>query len=798
MEPGTASASATSPRPGRALPPQSTPSSAPASSGASPLAASSSPTTPLSSSLKPRKPYTVSKPRETWTNEEHTKFIEALSLYERDWKRIGAHIGSKTIIQIRSHAQKYFLKMQKMGLDTYIPPPRPKRKSRKERNLEEERERDVATAVQPHGHDHAAAHVAQQHGAHGRGRVVAGLSGVGVISSVLQADHAHPPGQQHQQAIHQQQQQHEHRALLLQPHMPHPAHALHHHLPQQAAVHLAPPPGHALPFHPHPAQVASLPSLPLSHAPQHVPMTAQAIASKPVTADGNSLSILSSLSSQLLTPPGLGPSPQGIPAVPSPQPYAAVFDHSGGGNVMYGQPVPLQPYHAAQPGMHVHAALYPQQPQQQQQQQVLQSVQAVQPLQSTLYSSSPGAFAAPLAFSTRSAQHLHPGSLASPQSARTSSPAFPVHSPGGFQSANAVALTSSRASPFLPPAAPTHIRPTPTRPSPIITTMNEAAMMGGVKEEKREEPRDGGREREKERGRSDRGDRDHRERDGRSDREREKDRERRRRERERERDKEEERERERRLLLSKRRDSLAVMEDVSKTLASLRQGSGAPQPLSEKRVKHEQRSASDDSAASSDSASSGSSDSEDAKRGSRRNKRARKEKRKASKADRRNGSRKDRRSAGGHRRDSRSPDRKDRRGGGGRDGRRRSPLLAVPAPSASPAAASSPLSPFSDMSDASPSMAPRSSSHLSPPLRGPQQAFALSATPPLPSLSPSYPQFVDSAALYASAGVSPAPHTFADHAGYGMVTHLGYANAVGAGGGGVSVVHYAGGQGIGR
>lgn len=85
---------------------------------------------------KLRKPYTVSKPRETWTNEEHAKFIEALSLYERDWKRIGAHIGSKTIIQIRSHAQKYFIKMQKMGLDNYIPPPRPKKRARRYDQME--------------------------------------------------------------------------------------------------------------------------------------------------------------------------------------------------------------------------------------------------------------------------------------------------------------------------------------------------------------------------------------------------------------------------------------------------------------------------------------------------------------------------------------------------------------------------------------------------------------------------------------------------------------------------------------
>ncbi|XVF80130.1 hypothetical protein PTKIN_Ptkin15bG0045600 [Pterospermum kingtungense] len=78
---------------------------------------------------KIRKPYTITKSRESWTDEEHDKFLEALQLFDRDWKKIEAFIGSKTVIQIRSHAQKYFLKVQKSGTSEHVPPPRPKRKA---------------------------------------------------------------------------------------------------------------------------------------------------------------------------------------------------------------------------------------------------------------------------------------------------------------------------------------------------------------------------------------------------------------------------------------------------------------------------------------------------------------------------------------------------------------------------------------------------------------------------------------------------------------------------------------------
>ncbi|WOL13259.1 protein REVEILLE 3-like isoform X1 [Canna indica] len=80
-------------------------------------------------SKKIRKPYTITKSRESWTEQEHDKFLEALQLFDRDWKKIEAFVGSKTVIQIRSHAQKYFLKVQKNGTSEHVPPPRPKRKA---------------------------------------------------------------------------------------------------------------------------------------------------------------------------------------------------------------------------------------------------------------------------------------------------------------------------------------------------------------------------------------------------------------------------------------------------------------------------------------------------------------------------------------------------------------------------------------------------------------------------------------------------------------------------------------------
>ncbi|KAK9071509.1 hypothetical protein SSX86_010078 [Deinandra increscens subsp. villosa] len=86
--------------------------------------------------LKARKPYTITKQREKWTQDEHVKFLDALKLHGRSWPKIVERVGSKTAVQIRSHAQKFFSKVvrESTGSDgteagsIEIPPPRAKRK----------------------------------------------------------------------------------------------------------------------------------------------------------------------------------------------------------------------------------------------------------------------------------------------------------------------------------------------------------------------------------------------------------------------------------------------------------------------------------------------------------------------------------------------------------------------------------------------------------------------------------------------------------------------------------------------
>lgn len=48
-----------------------------------------------------------------WTDDEHQAFLQGLHRYGREWKKVASHIPTRTSAQVRSHAQKYFAKLQK-------------------------------------------------------------------------------------------------------------------------------------------------------------------------------------------------------------------------------------------------------------------------------------------------------------------------------------------------------------------------------------------------------------------------------------------------------------------------------------------------------------------------------------------------------------------------------------------------------------------------------------------------------------------------------------------------------------
>lgn len=54
--------------------------------------------------------------------DEHFRFIEALQRYGKEWKRVQQHVGTRSSTQARSHAQKFFVKLEKKGqrLDEFL------------------------------------------------------------------------------------------------------------------------------------------------------------------------------------------------------------------------------------------------------------------------------------------------------------------------------------------------------------------------------------------------------------------------------------------------------------------------------------------------------------------------------------------------------------------------------------------------------------------------------------------------------------------------------------------------------
>ena len=48
-----------------------------------------------------------------WTKEEHDAFLVGLKIHGKEWKKVAACVKTRTVVQTRTHAQKYFQKLQK-------------------------------------------------------------------------------------------------------------------------------------------------------------------------------------------------------------------------------------------------------------------------------------------------------------------------------------------------------------------------------------------------------------------------------------------------------------------------------------------------------------------------------------------------------------------------------------------------------------------------------------------------------------------------------------------------------------
>ena len=51
-----------------------------------------------------------------WSEDEHNRFLQGIKEYGRDWMEVTKWVGTRTVEQIRSHAQKFF-KKEGIGMD---------------------------------------------------------------------------------------------------------------------------------------------------------------------------------------------------------------------------------------------------------------------------------------------------------------------------------------------------------------------------------------------------------------------------------------------------------------------------------------------------------------------------------------------------------------------------------------------------------------------------------------------------------------------------------------------------------
>eukprot|EP00826_Nyctotherus_ovalis_P000731 TRINITY_DN10028_c0_g1_i20.p1 TRINITY_DN10028_c0_g1~~TRINITY_DN10028_c0_g1_i20.p1 ORF type:complete len:237 (-),score=6.23 TRINITY_DN10028_c0_g1_i20:345-1055(-) len=111
------------------------------------------------SALKRSLPSANGKLEGHWSAEEHRRFLEgtfivlrvAIKLYGKNWKKIEEHIGTRNGTQIRSHAQKYSLKLcrKKLGIKQSHTPIKAQHKGAAEKKIVELRKctNDIMTRI---------------------------------------------------------------------------------------------------------------------------------------------------------------------------------------------------------------------------------------------------------------------------------------------------------------------------------------------------------------------------------------------------------------------------------------------------------------------------------------------------------------------------------------------------------------------------------------------------------------------------------------------------------------------------
>ena len=62
----------------------------------------------------------VANKKGRWSTEEENLFEQGFLQHNRDWKKVQAVVRSRTLLQVRSHAQKYFMRLERLrNTDNY-------------------------------------------------------------------------------------------------------------------------------------------------------------------------------------------------------------------------------------------------------------------------------------------------------------------------------------------------------------------------------------------------------------------------------------------------------------------------------------------------------------------------------------------------------------------------------------------------------------------------------------------------------------------------------------------------------